>query len=269
GPIDTQYSPYEWQTVASRLTWSMGNAVRGAALDARKKIIEMVAKAWDEEPEYLDIKDGRVISYRSEESIPLKNIVVYGIPKPNDQGWTGGPIVGTGSFMPTYVTGLDKETGQGDRAVVHYTTGAQALEVEVDLDTGKIDITRAVSAFDVGRAINPDLVKCQIEGGLVQGVSSAIFEQIQLKDGVMQNPSFMDYRVATASDIPTEIVSIIVETPQSDGPWGARGIGEHPMIPTIAALANAVYDAVGIRLEGPPYSAEKVYLAMSEAGVIE
>ena len=102
----------------------------------------------------------------------------------------------------------------------------------------------------------------------MQGLSSAIFEEMQLKEGVMRNPSFVDYRIATAADVPKVIESIIVEVPQADGPWGARGVGEHPMIPTIAALGNAVYDAVGVRLVGPPFSAENVYLAMVDAGVV-
>jgi CO/xanthine dehydrogenase Mo-binding subunit len=269
GPIDTQYSPYEWQTVASRLTWSMGNAVRNAALDAKHQILEMVAEAWKEKPEDLDIVNGKVISYVTEESISLKNIVVYGIPKPNDEGWVGGPIVGRGNFMPTYVTGLDKETGQGDRAVVHYTTGAQALEIEIDKETGRIDVIKAASAFDVGKAINPDLVRSQIEGGFIQGLSSAMFEEIMLREGVMRNPSFVDYRIMTSADIPEEIDAIIVERPQDDGPWGARGVGEHPMVPTIAALANAIYDAIGVRVTNPPFTAEKIYLAMLDAGIVE
>jgi CO/xanthine dehydrogenase Mo-binding subunit len=269
GPIDTQYSPYEWQTVASRLTWSMGNAVRNAAVDAKRQILEIVAEAWKEKPEDLDIVNGKVISYASEESISLKNIVIYGIPKDNDEGWVGGPIVGRGSFMPTYVTGLDKETGQGNRAVVHYTTGAQALEIEIDKETGRIDVIKAASAFDVGKAINPDLVKSQIEGGFIQGLSSAMFEEIQLRSGVMRNPSFVDYRIMTSVDTPEEIDAIIVERAQDDGPYGARGVGEHPMVPTIAALANAIYDAIGVRITNPPFSAEKIYLAMLDAGIVE
>ncbi|NPV56446.1 MAG: xanthine dehydrogenase family protein [Anaerolineae bacterium] len=269
GPIDTQYSPYEWQTVASRLTWSMGNAVRNAAMDARHKILEVVAEAWGEDIENLDIKEGYVISYASEESISLKDIVVYGIPREGYNGWVGGPIVGSGSFMPSYVTGLDKETGQGDRAVVHYTTGAQAVDLEVDLDTGQLYIHRAVSAFDVGKAINPDLVRCQIEGGFVQGMSSAIFEEMRLVEGVMQNPSFVDYRIATTMDVPAKIDAYIVEAAQDDGPWGARGVGEHPMVPTIPCLANAIYDAIGVRVPNPPLSAEKVYLTMLDNGVVK
>ena len=266
--IDTQYSPYEWQTVASRLTWSMGNAVVKAAQDAREQILALVAEAWNERPEDLDIINGEVISYASEEMVSLKNIVIYGLPKPNASGWIGGPIVGRGSFMPTYVTGLDPETGQGERAVVHYTTGAQAVELEVDLETGKIEIIRGAAAFDLGQAINPGLANAQVEGGFVQGISTALFESIQLKDGVPQNPSFVDYRIATSADVPPEIESILVEVPQDDGPCGARGVGEHPMVPTIPAIANAIFDAVGVRPGSPPFTAEKVYLAMLDAGLV-
>ncbi len=269
GPVDTDNSPYEWQTVASRLTWSMGNAVAAAARDARQQILDMVAQAWGEDPSDLDIIDGHVVSYKSEESLSLKSIVVYGISKPNDQGWMGGPVVGRGNFMPTYVTGLDPETGQGPRAVVHYTTGAQAVEVEVDMDTGQVEIIRGVAAFDVGKAINPEMVRGQMEGGFVQGVSTALFEGLQLKQGVLQNPSFVDYRIATSADAPRQIETIIIEVPQDDGPWGARGIGEHALVPTVPAIANAIYDAVGIRPGAPPFSSEKIYLLMQEAGLVE
>jgi CO/xanthine dehydrogenase Mo-binding subunit len=268
-PVDTRYSPYEWQTVASRLTWSMGNAIVSAAKDARRQILDTVAAAWGETPEDLDIVNGVVLSYKSEREVPLKNLVVYGLPKDDDQGWRGGPVLGRGSFMPTYVTGLDAETGQGERAVVHYTTGAQAVELEVDLETGRIDILKSVSAFDVGKAINPEMVKAQMEGGFIQGMSSALFESLQLKNGVVQNPSFVDYRIATAADVPPEMQAIIVEVAQDDGPWGARGIGEHSMVPTIPAIANAIYDAIGIRFDGPPFTAEKIYLAMLDAGMVE
>jgi carbon-monoxide dehydrogenase large subunit len=268
-PVDTSFSPYEWQTVASRLTWSMGNAIAAAGRDARQQILEMVAKAWDENVEDLDIIDGKVISYKSEEAISLKNIVIYGIPLPNNQGWVGGPVLGRGNFMPTYVTGLDPETGQGPRAVVHYTTGAQTVEVEVDTITGKVEVIRGAAAFDVGKAINPDSVKAQMEGGFVQGLSTALFENLMLKNGYLQNPSFVDYRIATSTDVPRDIHAIIVEVAQDDGPWGARGIGEHAMVPTIPAIANAIYDAIGIRVGAPPFTSEKVYLAMQDAGLVE
>ena len=265
-PVDTDYSPYEWQTVASRITWSMGNAIKAAAMDTRRQIFEIVSEAWAEDINDLEIVNGVVISKTSEREIPLKDFAVYGIPNMDFEGWVGGPIYGRGRFMPNYVTGLDRGTGQGERAVVHYTTGAQAFEIEIDLDSGKIEIIHTASAFDVGKAINPDLVRAQMEGGIVQGISSAIFEQMIFKDGQMQNPNFVDYRIATTMDLPKKMDSFIIEVPQDDGPWGARGVGEHPMVPTIAAIANAIYDAVGIRMEGPPFTAEKIFTHLKMKG---
>jgi carbon-monoxide dehydrogenase large subunit len=247
----------------------MGNAVKAAANHTKQQILDVVAEAWHENPEDLDILEGVVVSYKSEQSQSLKDIVVYGLPKPDDAGWHGGPIVGRGSFMPSYVTGLDPETGQGERAVVHYTTGAQAVEVEVDLDTGKIKVIRGASGFDLGRTINRKMVEGQIEGGFVQGMSTALFESLILKQGELQNHSFVDYRIATSADAPRRIDSITVEVPQDDGPWGARGVGEHVMVPTVAAIANAVYDATGVRLGSPPFLPEKVYMALREAGVVD
>jgi CO/xanthine dehydrogenase Mo-binding subunit len=92
-----------------------------------------------------------------------------------------------------------------------------------------------------------------------------LFEQMTFKDGVMQNPSFVDYRIATTMDLPAKVETFIVEEPQDDGPWGARGVGEHPMVPSVAAIANAIHDALGIRLDGPPFTAEKIYRKLHES----
>jgi carbon-monoxide dehydrogenase large subunit len=262
-PVDTKYSPYEWQTVASRITWSTGNAVRTAALDARRKILEVAAEHLGEKPEDLDIKDGTIFSYQTEEELPLQGMVIYGLPNEGFEGWKGGPIVGEGKFMPTYVTNLDFETGQGTRAVVHYTVGAQAVELEVDTETGEIDVLAIASSYDVGKAINPDLIMTQIEGGAVHGMSSA-YEGLKFDEaGQPLNPNLVDYRIATAMDIPREIHGSFVETPLEDGPWGARGVGEHVMVPTAPAMANALYNALGIRFHDLPLSAETVYLALA------
>ena len=261
-PVDTKYSPYEWQTVASRITWSTGNAVKAAAEDARRQILEIVAGHWAEDPQDLDIKDGIVFSYRTEEELPLQGMVVYGLPNDNFEGWKGGPIVGQGRFMPTYVTNLDFETGQGTRAVVHYTVGAQAIDLEVDTETGEITVLKIASVYDVGKAINPDLIMTQIEGGAVHGMSSA-FEGLRFdQSGRPLNPNLVDYRISAATDIPGEIIGDYVETPVEDGPWGARGVGEHVMVPTAPAMANAIYDALGLRFSDLPLSAEKVFQAL-------
>jgi CO/xanthine dehydrogenase Mo-binding subunit len=263
-PVDTKYSPYEWQTVASRITWSMGNAIKTAAEDARAQVLNTVAEYWDENPDDLDIRDGQVVSYKSERSLPLENLVIYGLPLPDDKGWIGGPVIGRGRFMPTYVTSLNAETGQGEQAVVHYTTGAQAVEVEVDMETGQVEILRLAAAYDVGKAINPGQVLAQLEGGVVQGASSALLEQLKMEDGRPMNPSFTDYRIMTAVDTPNKIITDYVEVPQDDGPWGARGVGEHPMIATAPAIANAIYDALGIRFNDLPLTAERIYLALQK-----
>jgi CO/xanthine dehydrogenase Mo-binding subunit len=263
-PVDTRYSPYEWQTVASRITWSMGNAIRAAANDARKQILDLVARFWDESPDDLDIRDGEVISYRSEQSLSLRDMVIGGLRLPGDQGFIGGPIMGRGKFMPTYVTDLDPETGQGKRAVVHYTMGAEAVELEVDTTTGQVETLRVAAAFDVGKAINPGLVAAQIEGGVVQGLSSVLFEQLQLDKGRPLNGSFVDYRIMSTMDAPRDIISAYVEVGQDDGPWGARGVGEHTMVPTAPAVANAIYDALGIRFNEMPLTAERIYMALEE-----
>jgi carbon-monoxide dehydrogenase large subunit len=263
-PVDTKYSPYEWQTVASRITWSTGNAVRAAAEDARGQILQVVAEHWGEDPADLDIKAGKVISYTSEEELPLDNLVVYGLPNEGFEGWKGGPIVGQGHFMPTYVTNLDSETGQGTRAVVHYTVGAQAVDLEVDIETGEVEVLKIASAYDVGKAINPDLIMTQIEGGAVHGMSSA-FEALRFDEkGRPLNASLVDYRIATSVDVPGEIQGDVVETPLEDGPWGARGVGEHVMVQTAPAMANAIYDALGIRFNDLPLSAEKIFFALQE-----
>jgi CO/xanthine dehydrogenase Mo-binding subunit len=261
GPIDTSYSPYEWQTVASRCTWSMGNAVREAAGHARKQILETMRDHWDEDINDLDIVDGIVISRKTEREQPLKGMVIYGLPDEDSGGWKGGPVIGTGKFMPTYVTSLDPETGQGKRAVVHYTVGAQAVDLEIDIRTGQIDVLKIASVYDVGKAINPDLVLTQIEGGAIQGLSSA-FEAMQFDaKGRLLNPSLVDYRITTAADIPVEIQAGFIESPVEDGPWGARGVGEHVMVQTAPAISNAIYNAIGIRCSDLPLSAEKIYMA--------
>ena len=149
--------------------------------------------------------------------------------------------------------------------MVHYTTGAQAVEVEVDTETGQVEIVRLAAAYDVGKAINPAQVHAQLEGGVVQGASSALLEVLKLVEGRPANPSFTDYRIMTAVDAPRRILTDYVEVPQDDGPWGARGIGEHPMIATAPAIANAIYDALGIRFSELPLTAEKIYLALYES----
>ena len=144
-----------------------------------------------------------------------------------------------------------------------YGFGAQAVEVLVDTETGKIRVVKIVAAHDVGRAINPMYVEGQIEGGLQMGLGYALTEELQVKEGQILNPTFLDYRIPTALDMPA-IETVIVETADPEGPFGAKGVGEMGGTPTAAAIANAVYDAVGIRLNQLPMTPERVLQALRE-----
>ena len=147
---------------------------------------------------------------------------------------------------------------------MHYTVGAAGVILEIDRETGKMDVLKTALAVDVGKAINPDLVRGQITGGLLQGLATVLYEDMRFDErGKLLNPNFTDYKIPTALDAPREIVPIIIETAQPDGPYGARGVGEHTMIPAAPMIANAVADALGVRLKSMPITAEKVALAVA------
>ena len=168
---------------------------------------------------------------------------------------TGGPIIGSGALV------YDGEMFDYKEAVIRnfpfarigtYVFGAHIVEVEVDTVTGKVEILRAWAAHDVGRAINPTAVEGQIQGGFVQGAGYALLEELLWEDGQPINPSMMDYKVFGALDLPLEIHPIIVEAPEPSGPFGAKGIGEPPLVGAAPAIANAVADATGLRLRTLP-----------------
>lgn len=261
---DTDRNAYEWQTVASHVTWGCGNAVKTAALQARESIFDAVHRAKGVPVEDLYLEDAHVRSRKNPEiNIPLKDVVIGGVMLP-DGTFRGGPVVAAGSFMPEFASALSNpETGQGGHPNVHYTVGAAGIKLAVDRETGKMRVLKVVVAVDAGKAINPDLVRNQIIGGIVQGLATALFEDMRYSpDGKLLNANFTDYKIPTAHDIPEKIVPIIIEVAQPDGPFGARGIGEHTMIPAAPLVANAVEDAVGVRIKEMPLTAEKVLLAM-------
>jgi len=135
------------------------------------------------------------------------------------------------------------------------------LNLEIDKETGKMKVLKVALAIDAGKAINPDLVRGQITGGLLQGLATVLYEDMRFNEkGKLLNPNLTDYKIPTAKDVPEEIIPIIVEVPQPDGPFGARGIGEHTMLPAAPMIANAIEDALGIRIKSLPITAEKVAL---------
>ncbi|MGB9843778.1 xanthine dehydrogenase family protein molybdopterin-binding subunit, partial [Thermodesulfovibrio yellowstonii] len=197
--------------------------------------------------------------------LDLKDFVINGIMK-EDGYYVGQNIVASGQFFVEFASALqDPETSQGGHPNVHYTVGAAAIKLEVDKQTGKIRILKVVEAIDCGKAINPVNVKDQMIGGLLQGLATALYEDMRFdKNGKILNPNFTDYKIPTSLDIPDEVVPIIVEVPQPDGPYGARGMAEHPMIPAAPMVANAVEDAVGVRIKALPVTAEKIALALAK-----
>ena len=157
---------------------------------------------------------------------------------------------------------LDLETGQGSPYFV-YSYGTQIAEVEVDMKTGKVEVIKIIATCDVGKAINPVLVEGQIEGGVVMGLGYALMEELVLDKGVPKNPSLQDYLIPTALDVPP-ILSACVEHPNIFGPFGAKGIGEMPSIPTAPAITNAIANAIGVRIYDLPAHPERVYTAVKD-----
>jgi CO/xanthine dehydrogenase Mo-binding subunit len=258
---DTDYSPYDWQTVASRLTVMGGICVLRAAADALDQIKSIAARALDVEKDRLDTRDGRVfVTDDPQKGLDYKQVVMgYMFPNGNS---IGGPVIGRGSYVAEGLTNLDLETGQGLPAL-NWTYGAHAVDVEIDIRTGEVDVVKLVSAFDVGRVINEELCRGQVVGGGVQGVGTALSEQyVYDRAGHLVNPSLTDYKIPTVRDVPREMVQVFIETPHDKGPFGARGVAEHPMISVPPAIANAICEATGVRITELPLSPERVFSAL-------
>jgi CO/xanthine dehydrogenase Mo-binding subunit len=246
------------------VTWGCGNAVKAAALDVRGKMFEVVERALGHARDTLYLEDEQVkCRVRPDFALPLKSFVISGIQTARGN-FIGGPILGSGVFMPEFTSALsDPETSQGGHPNVHYTVGAAAAVLEVDKQTGRMRVLKAVLAVDAGKAIHPELVRGQVIGGVLQGLATVLYEDIRYDlKGKLLNANFTDYKIPTALDLPDEVVPIIIEVAQPDGPFGARGVGEHTMIPAAAMIANAVEDAVGLRVKRLPITAEKVALEL-------
>jgi len=173
----------------------------------------------------------------------------------------GQTVVGRGSYHTTGFP-MDPETGQ-THVVDFFLFGTHVAEVEVDPDTGLVNVLNVWAAHDVGKAVNPINVEGQIEGGVQMGLGFGLTEEIVREKGKTLNPSFLDYKMFTAPDMPG-IKSIIVEVPEPLGAFGARGIGEATTIPTAAAIANAVFNAVGVRVKELPITPERILAHLKE-----
>jgi CO/xanthine dehydrogenase Mo-binding subunit len=260
---DTAFSPYDWQTVASRFAYMGGNAVIEAAADCLRQIQDVAAQALNVAPDEIVCEEAAAFARgRPDERIPYAKLAL-GYTFPNGNA-IGGPVIGRGRFIATGLTHLDPETGQGLPAQ-YWTYGAHSVEVEVDTKTGEIEIVKIATAIDAGKVLNPKLVVGQVVGGVVQGLGSALWEEFLFDEsGRLLNPSFADYKIPTAKDLPRETEQIFLENPQPGGPYGARGVAEHPMISVPSAIGNALHDALGIEFTTLPLSYERILLRILE-----
>ena len=241
--VDTDSIGYSSGAGGSGVTFKMGTACYQAAQDVKRQLIERAARIWDVDADDVEYDRGTVRHKQDTELvITLKGLA----PRLNG---TGGPIVGRATANPG---------GVGNAFGLH------VVDVEIDPETGKVDILRYTAFQDAGRSIHPSYVEGQVQGGAVQGIGWALNEEYWMNDqGQMMNSSFLDYRMPTALDLPM-IETVIVEVPNDGHPFGVRGTGEVPLVPPMAAIANAIYHAAGVRMTHLPMTPGRVLEALWE-----
>jgi CO/xanthine dehydrogenase Mo-binding subunit len=252
---DTDVTPIDLGTWLSRVTYFAGNAVKEAAKDAKRQIFEAASKLLGTGIDNLACDNNRIYDSGSQDRhVSLEEAAKSSLYRP------GKPILGKGFFNPV-LEGTNPKTGAGNTSPT-YAFGSVLAEVEVNTTTGQLRVKRLVSATDCGYAINPMTAQGQIEGAMVMGIGGAVFEELQIADGAVLNPSFLDYKVARATDSP-EQETFFIETLDQGGPFGAKGISEGAALPVAPAIANAIQDAIGKRFTSLPITQEQIAKALS------
>ena len=253
---DTDICPWDVGTHASRQAFVSGNAALAAGAKLKSQILEIAGPMLKVDPQDLDIKNRTVYSlFDPEESMPLEKILRKA------HFSSQGKVLMSEHFYDPPNEMLDREF-KGNLSCA-YAYGTSGVEVEVDRETGQVEILKYIAAHDVGRALNPMLLEGQIYGAAVMGTGYALTEQMILKEGKIVNDNFLDYKILTAMDkIPVE--PVIVEPVDEYGPYGAKGVGEPGCVPTAPAIANAIYDAVGVRIKDLPITPEKILAALKK-----
>lgn len=260
---DTDASPYNWGTTASRVTYMTGNSVKRACEKVIEKLKTHTAEMLSCDVEHVELRSGGWLGIigDSESQVSISDISLRA-------HWAvGGPIIGSHSWV------YDKDTVDPKRAIVKglpftrigsYVYNAHVMEVEVDEETGQVTPLNSWMAVDVGRAINPQLVEGQMDGAVVQGLGYALCEEMVWEGARLSNPNMMDYRVPGTMDAPQSMETIIVEEPDPSGPYGAKSAGEIGINAVAPAVANAIYAASQVRLNKLPMKPERVLNAVSE-----
>jgi 4-hydroxybenzoyl-CoA reductase subunit alpha len=259
-PSDTDFTPVDLGAYSSRVTFMLGNACIDAARKLKALVQEAVAAEWEVKPGRVLLAGGRAMDAQDTgRSMPI--VEAFNLAE---------AMHGTLGTVGSYNTPKDvhgEYRGGTIGASPAYSFTAHAAEVEVDPETGVVDVVKIWVAHDCGRALNPVLVEGQMEGSAYMGFAEALMEEHVFKDadhgraGLHNAPSLLDYRIPTSLDTP-ELESLIVESIDPEGPYGAKEAGEGPLHPSIPAIANAIYDAVGVRMDALPFSPPRVWAAL-------
>jgi 4-hydroxybenzoyl-CoA reductase subunit alpha len=255
---DTELTPPDPGNYAMCTTFVSGNAVRCAAADAKEQLKAVVAQKLEANIADMEVRDRRIFVRGSPSmGMTLKDAVRASFRSQQ-------PVIGKGSYQPDIDLKTSWSVGmiEGQRTGA-YTFGTVVVEVEVDRETGQVRLTEAAGAQDVGYALNPSAVEGQNEGSIVLGQGMVLTEDLVWDEGLMLNANFLDYRMPLATDMP-KIHSIIVESMDQDGPYGAKEATETINIAVIPAIANAIYNAVGVRIKELPITPQKILAALRE-----
>jgi CO/xanthine dehydrogenase Mo-binding subunit len=264
-PNDTLHTPFDSGAYSSRQTYWSGNAVKLACQDAKQQIFEKAKQIFGVSSEELEAREGLVcVKGKPDKKMRIAEICA---------DFPDGKIVGNGTMVQAFAR-EDPETGQidpklaaeGKRLNTSYAHTAKAVEVAVNIETGEVKVVRCATADDMGFPINPAMCEQQAQGGLGMGIGISIYEEILLKEGVIMNPNFTDYRIPTFYEMPTNdnVKTMFAPAPHKDGPYGAKGFSEGALAGMEAAIGNAIYNAVGIRIKDLPFTPEKVLRALKE-----
>jgi CO/xanthine dehydrogenase Mo-binding subunit len=239
---DTDVTPYDMSTLGSRSTYHMGHAVRLAATEARDKLADMAKE--------LGLPEGT--------NAPVDELFR------RKYGMQAGNVIGSGSFIPPYKP-TDHDTGQSAEATPYWMIGATGIELSVDTETGHVTIERLITVADLGTALNPEIVATQLSGAAIMQLGFTMTEDMVYDAGQVTNANLADYKIPGFFDIPPVMENVVVEAEQKSGPFGAKGVGESGTFGVSPAIANAVDDAVGVRITEMPLTPEKVFRALRKA----
>lgn len=252
---DTDVKPYDMATLGSRSTYHMGNAVVRAAEEVRRQLTAIGAEIFRCRAEEVELRDGHLVA--GGQQVSFKEAMEWRF------GMQAGNLIGVGSFTPTYKK-PDPNTGESEDITTFWMVGGNGVEVDVDPETGRVTVTKLVTVGDAGKALNPGLVRTQLSGAALKQLGFTRFEEMRFEEGQVVNASLADYKILGMRDLPSSVVAEFVEVGATHGPFGAKRIGEVGSLAVFPAVANAVFDAGGVRVTSLPLTPEKVLRALKE-----